>query len=428
MNALLRLVSLCLLGLAVYLGGWYVEGPAFQVVQMGAVTLFIAAGMVALMAGGTRRIELSATECILGGAFLFAMLVAFVRGNPLSAAFGTMFLVVLVSAAVLARQGWTASMDRAIRHAYVALIATVLVVQAGEFLTSVAGTVEYSVGLVRFAPLGMHPNLSGLVYGGGSLLFFQHFLGSTRMHQKLFALLMCTLCLGVVFAASARASLLALGLTGGVAVVLIAWRGSRRARIALTLAALAVVAIALFKAAAIADYLTLMLDLDSPTRGRDSGATGREVIWRDGIALVLSDPLLFFTGRGVRAAGPEVIGFPVESSYINLALEHGVVWGVLVAVSFLTTAWRALRRSFATGVMNPTLFLSGLMLLFILVQSVFNRYLVAVGNPFSLLVLLLLLRLNLNPYRVPSAVAPASRARDRRPVPPVVGPNPVSQP
>ena len=28
-----------------------------------------------------------------------------------------------------------------------------------------------------------HPNLAGLVYGGGSLLFFQHFLSSTRTHQ-----------------------------------------------------------------------------------------------------------------------------------------------------------------------------------------------------------------------------------------------------
>ncbi len=430
MKAFLRFISLCLLGLAIYLGGWYVEGPAFQALQMGAVTLFIGAGFVALLSGGTRRVQLSATECIVGAAFLFAMVVALVRGNPLSTAFGTMFLVVLMSAAVLARQDWTASIDRVFRLAYVALIATVLVVQAGDYLTSVTGTVEYSVGLVRFAPLGMHPNLSGLVYGGGSLLFFQHFLGSTRLHQKLFALLMCALCLSMVFAASARASLLALGLTGGVAVVLIAWRGSRGARIALTLAAFVVVAVGLFKAAAIADYLTLMLDLDSPTRGRDSGATGREVIWRDGIALVLSDPLLFFTGRGVRAAGPEVIGFPVESSYINLALEHGVVLGLLMAGCFVVAAWSALRRSFATGVMNPTLLLSGLMLLFILIQSVFNRYLVAVGNPFSLLVLLLLLRLNLSPAPSPSPArsVPTLPLRDRVLFPPVTGHNAVSQP
>lgn len=428
MNPLIRLASLCLLGLAIYMGGWYVEGSAFQAVQLGAVGMFIAAGFLALMTGGTRRIHLCAAEYIVGGAFVFAMLVAFVRGNALSTEFGAMFLLVLAAAAVLARQPWVASIDGVFRFAYIALIASVLVVQPSEYLTSVVGTVERSVGLVRFAPLGMHPNLSGLVYGGGSLLFFQHFLATPRLHQKLFALLLSALCLSMVLAASARASLLALGLTGLVAVLLIAWRGSSRSRIALTLSAIALVAIGVFQATAIADYLTVILDLDSPTRGTDSGATGREVIWRDGIDLVFSDPLLFFTGRGVRAAGPEVIGFPVESSYINLALEHGAVFGLLIALTFLVTTWRTFGRSFATGVMNPALFVSGLMLVFVLMQSIFNRYLVAVGNPYSLWVLLLLVRLNLGLSWVPSAWAATPSSRDHAPLRHAVGPNAASQP
>ena len=408
MSPLLRFLSLWLFGLAIYLGGWYVEGAAFQAVQMGSVALFIGAGGLALLAGDTRRIELSTPEYIVGGAFLFAMLVAFARENTMSVAYGAMFLMVLISASVLARQPWVPEVDRVFRRVYIALIVSVLVVQPADYLTSVVGTVERSVGLVRFTPLGMHPNLAGLVYGGGSLLFFQHFLSSTRAHQKLFALLMAGLCLSMVLAASARASLLALGVTVAIAVLLIAWRGSRRARTALGLAAIGVLVIGLVKASAIAGYLSTILDLDSPTRGTASGATGREDLWRDGIELVFSDPVLFFTGRGVRAAGPEVIGFPVESSYINLALEHGVVLGGLIALAFLFTAWRALRRGFEAGAMNPVLFLSGLMLLFALVQSVFNRYLIAVGNPFSLLVLLLLLRLNLGPPRLRAAVVPPS--------------------
>lgn len=421
MSPLLRFISLWLLGLSIYMGGWYVDGPAFQAVQMGSVALFIGAGFLALLAGDTRRIEVSTAEYIVGGAFLFAMLVAFARENTMSVAYGTMFLLVLISAAVLARQPWVSTVERVFRLVYIALIASVLVVQPGDYLTSVVGTVERSVGLVRFTPLGMHPNLAGLVYGGGSLLFFQHFLSSTRTHQKLFALLMSGLCLSMVLAASARASLLALGVTGAVAVALIALRGSRRARVALTLATIGVMAIGLVKASAIAGYLSTILDLDSPTRGTASGATGREDLWRDGIELVFSDPVLFFTGRGIRAAGPEVIGFPVESSYINLALEHGVVLGLLIALAFLFTAWRALGRSFATGVMNPALFLSGSMLLFALVQSVFNRYLIAVGNPFSLLILMLLLRLNLGPPRLRAASVPPSPWQDRRPPGTVLG-------
>lgn len=408
MNALFRGLSLWALGTAVYLGGWYADGVPSQAVQMASVALFIGAGFLALVAGDTRRIGLSSAEYVLGGAFVFAMLVAFARESPMSTAFGAMFLMVLASAAVLARQPWVASLDRVFRCVYIALVASVLVTQPGDYLTSVAGTVERSVGLVRFTPLGMHPNLAGLVYGGGSMLFVQHFLSTRRTHQKLFALLMAGLCLSMVLAASARASLLALGVTGVIAVALIAWRGSRRARTALGAAAIGLAAVALAQAGTIARYLGTILDLDSPTRGTASGATGREDLWREGIELVFSDPVLFFTGRGVRAAGPEVIGFPVESSYINLALEHGVLLGFLIVLVFAVTAWRALGRSFHTGAMNPALFLSGSMLLFILVQSIFNRYLIAVGNPFSLLVLLVLLRLGLGTARLRSpAFAPA---------------------
>jgi len=416
MKHLIRLTSQWLLGLSIYLGGWYFEGAAFQMVQLGAVGLLMAAGFLTLLAGNSRRIGISTPEYILGGAFTFAMLVAFVRGNLLSTMFGAMFLLVLVSAALLTRQEDEATIGLIFRRVYLALLVTLLVVQSGDFFTSVVGTTERSVGLVRFAPLGMHPNLSGLVYGGGVLLFLQSFLAATGLRQKVFSLAVVVICLGVVLAASARASLLALGVTGVVATLLLAGRGSSRVRMALVVSVFVVLGLGLFKADDIANYLTIILDLDSPTRGVNSGATGRADIWRDGIELAFSDPVLLFTGRGVRAAGPEVIGFPVESSYINLALENGVVSGLLIASTFVVTTWRALSKSIQAGLVNPALFMSGLMLLFILTQSIFNRYLIAVGNPFSLLILFLLLRLNLSAIAARTDAAPVLHPQDRLPL------------
>lgn len=412
MKHLSRRTSQWLLGLAIYLGGWYFEGAAFQMVQLGAVCLFVAAGFLTLVAGNSRRIGISAPEYILGGAFTFAMLVAFVRGNLLSTMFGAMFLLVLVSAALLTRQEDDADIGLIFRRVYLALLVTILVVQPGDFFTSVVGTTVRSVGLVRFAPLGMHPNLSGLVYGGGALLFLQSFLSATSLRKKVFSLAVVAMCLSVVLAASARASLLALGVATVVATLLLAGRGSSRVRMALFVSVFVVLGVGLFKADDIANYLTIILDLDSATRGVNSGATGRADIWRAGIELVFSDPVLLFTGWGVRAAGPDVIGFPVESSYINLALEHGVALGTLIALTFIVTAWRALSKSIQVGLVNPALFINGLMLLFVLTQSIFNRYLIAVGNPFSLLTLFLLLRLNLNANFSPGA-APASPSQDR---------------
>src|SRR5450830_648940 len=295
-----RLTSQWLLGLSIYVGGWLSQGGAFQLVQLGAVGLFLAAGFLTLVAGDSRRIGISAPEYILGGAFTFAMLVAFARGNLLSTMFGAMFLLVLVSAALLTRQQDEADIGLVFRRAYLALLVTLLVVQPGDFFTSVVGTTVRGVGLVRFEPLGMHPNLSGLVYGGGALLFLQNFLASNSPQKKVFSLAVVMICLGVVLAASARASLLALGMTGAVATLLLAWRGTSRLRMALAVSAFVVLGVGLYKADDIANYLTVILDLNSSTRGVNSGATGRTDIWRNGIELAFSDPVLLFTGRGIR--------------------------------------------------------------------------------------------------------------------------------
>jgi exopolysaccharide production protein ExoQ len=187
-------------------------------------------------------------------------------------------------------------------------------------------------------------------------------------------------------------ALAAAGLTG---ITLIALRGSRRSRVSLVLAALIGVMVIFFKRADIKEYLSLILDLDSPTRGVDSGATGRTDIWQAGIELVFSDAVRLFTGRGIRSALPEIIGFPVESSYINLALEHGLFFGSLIVLAFVVTAWRALQQGLQPGQHRYQLFMAGLMLVFILAQSIFNRYLIGVGNPYSLWILVLTLQLNL---------------------------------
>jgi exopolysaccharide production protein ExoQ len=405
------------LGGAIYLTGWYYEGPALQASQMGAISLLLMAGFFSAMSSETRRIRPCLVEWLFGIAFLFAMLVAWMTGNVLSTLYGAMLLLVLVAIGFLVRHRRAGELIAVFRWAYVALVATLLLLEAQPLFESLAGSVQYSLGLVRYQPLGMNPNLSGLVYGGGALLFFQRCLAADRLPQKLFALAIVAMCLFVLLAASARASMLALAISGAVGAVLIALRGSRRSRVSLLLAALIGVGAVLWHWAAIKDYLSLILDIDSPTRGVDSGATGRTEIWRAGIDLVFSNDVLLFTGRGIRSALPEVIGFPVESSYINLALEHGIVFGTLIAMTFVVTAWRSLQRGLQPGAPRYQLFLAGLMIVFMLAQSFFNRYLIGVGNPYSLWILVLVLQIHLGvmhqtaPHRRAPGPRPTGRAR-----------------
>ncbi|QRR34234.1 hypothetical protein JNX00_21830 [Hydrogenophaga sp. YM1] len=395
MRGLSTQLSRWLLGGAIYLTGWYYEGPALQAAQMGAISLLLMAGFFSLLSGDTLRIRPSLVEWLFSAAFLFAMLVAWARGNALSTMYGAMLLLVLAAIALMVRHGRADGLVAVFRWAYVALLGTLLLVEPQALFASLAGHVEYGQGLVRYQPLGMHPNLSGLVYGGGALLFFQHSLAVRQRPRQLFALAMAGLCLCVLLAASARAGMLALAITGATGVTLIAWRGSRRARMGLALAVLAGLALVLLKWADIKDYLSLILDVDSPTRGVESGATGRTDLWRAGVELVFSDGALLFTGRGIRSALPEIIGFPVESSYINLALEHGLFFGSLIVLAFAVTGCRALKHGLQAQPPHYPLFMAGLMVVFILAQSVFNRYLIGVGNPYSLWILVLILQLNL---------------------------------
>ncbi|KRC10453.1 hypothetical protein ASE11_20770 [Hydrogenophaga sp. Root209] len=395
MRELTSKLSLWLLGGSIYLTGWYYEGPALQAAQMGAISLLLLAGFLSALSGDTRRIRPSLVEWVFAIAFLFAMLVAWMTGNVLSTMYGAMLLLVLVSIAFLIRHRGAAELIAVFRWAYVALVGTLLLLEHQALFASLSGSVEYGLGLVRYQPLGMNPNLSGLVYGGGALLFFQRYLAAHKSSQKVFALAIVAMCLFVLLAASARASMLALAVAGVTGVTLIALRGSRRSRMSLVLAAFVGLIVILYKWADIKDYLSLILDIDSPTRGVDSGATGRTEIWRAGFALVFSDPVLLFTGRGIRSALPEVIGFPVESSYINLALEHGVFFGSLITLVFVVTACRALQQGLKPGQYRYQLFMVGLMLVFMLAQSFFNRYLIGVGNPYSLWILVLILQVNL---------------------------------
>ncbi|MBT9463774.1 O-antigen ligase family protein [Hydrogenophaga sp.] len=394
------------LGGSIYLTGWYYEGPALQASQMGAISLLLMAGFFSALSGDTLRIRPSPVEWLFGIAFLFAMLVGWMTGNVLSTMYGAMLLLVLLAIAFLVRHSRAADLIAVFRWAYVALVGTLLLLEHQALFASLSGSVEYGLGLVRYQPLGMNPNLSGLVYGGGALLFFQRYLAAQKGSQKAFALAMVVLCLFVLLAASARAGMLALGVAGSTGISLIALRGSRRSRMSLVFAAFIGLMVVVFKWADIKEYMSLILDLDSPTRGVESGATGRTDIWRAGIELVFSDGTLLFTGRGIRSALPEIIGFPVESSYINLALEHGLFFGSLITLAFVITACRALQQGLKPGHSRYQLFMVGLMFVFMLAQSFFNRYLIGVGNPYSLWILVLILQVNLK------SISPAPIGRE----------------
>ena len=109
--------------------------------------------------------------------------------------------------------------------------------------------------------------------------------------------------------------------------------------------------------------------------------------------MLFNDPMKFVLGGGFRSSGPDVIGFSTESSYITILLESGVFIGAAVILVFAYSPIKALKLTSPQDRHASSLILVASFLTFVIVESIFNRYLLAIGNPTSLLSLLVLFTL-----------------------------------
>ena len=360
-----------------------------QVAQFLSIGLLISSSILALLAGRVKRIPAQPLERILMVAFSWAILVPYFSGNTVSVLYGILFCLALASIACLCRDRNPEQVFALFRWVYLALILSILATQSQELFASLGGSETREIGLVRYTPLGMHTNQAGFVYGGGVLLFLQQVIDSNRKSQKIICAIGALACVAIVMAASARAALLALGVAGLVGMSLLTIRHSARFRAILAIGIVSAGAVLFVYSFEVGAYLTLILDLESDTRGLDSGGTGRFELWQSGVSLLLSDPIAMLAGSGLRSAGQENIGFYVESSYINLALEVGIIFAVIIVSRIIFLAYKLLGNFPNSAEMGNRRMFIGLMLVFAATQSIFNRYLLAVGNPYSLVVFFL---------------------------------------
>jgi hypothetical protein len=250
-------------------------------------------------------------------------------------------------------------------------------------------------GLVRFMPLGATPNLSGYIFGGGAILMARRAVVSNNTKERMImaggALCSCLF----VLAASARSSLVALAVAGAVAIIFefgvrrfFAVKWVRIGLVAFTI-------LGLVFSDKIGAYFDRMLALESDTRGLASGGTGRTGLWARGIATLFEDPMTFAFGGGFRSSSSDLIGFSTESSYITILLDSGAFIGAAIILVFCYSPIKALRITSPENRHSSALILLASFMTFLIVESVFNRYLLAIGNPTSLMSLLMLFALSM---------------------------------
>lgn len=234
---------------------------------------------------------------------------------------------------------------------------------------------------LRFSPFNMHPNLGGLVFGGHAL-FACYLYSSTRRYLPLFALF-GVLDLGLVLATGSRAGLLALVLVAAGTLAMTYRSLDARAKHYLWLGLLLGGAVLICFGGSLGNHLNRLLELDSTTRGFESGGSGRIDLWRQGIELIGSSWRLMLLGGGLRWSVDDNIGFLTENSYITIVLDSGLVAGGVLIMAMVHAVYRA------GGALRISPYDREAVALFMigaygLIESLFNRYLFAIGNPFSL--------------------------------------------
>jgi len=233
----------------------------------------------------------------------------------------------------------------------------------------------------RLAPLGNHPDLAGLIFSGLVIPLLARF-GRARAAERGLILGAVGGAVAIVLATGARGGLAAF--TASAALLIGETLVFDRRKRGWLLAALSAIGlVALLFAGPLLAYVTRVLELDSATRGLDSGGTGRFELWARGANAILDMNAAMLVGGGFRSANPDYIGFSTESSYVTLTLEFGLIGALLL----LSQLWLWLQPARGAG---RDLFFVRWFILFMLIESVFNRYLIAIGNPISLMFLMVL--------------------------------------
>jgi len=133
------------------------------------------------------------------------------------------------------------------------------------------------------------------------------------------------------------------------------------------------------------EYVDQVLQLSQDQRGLDTGLTGRWDRWKVIIG-VFTDGT-FMVGRGIRTSDET----PIDNGYLVILYEIGLVPLILITWRYFSVSRRYFRGYFrSTNPEERGLCLAySLLLAVFLVNNIVARFLFSVGNPYSLVALLI---------------------------------------
>lgn len=246
-------------------------------------------------------------------------------------------------------------------------------------------------GLFRFSPFENHPNLTGHIFGLAAVISFGSLLVPHRKVIKFSIAAVGLISLLFVLASSSRGGLFAAIISLGLILTIWAkdnfFERNNRWPLIVMLFIFISFSVGLLLQSDIWFYLTELLQLDSTTRGLDSGLTGRTAAWPAVFNKVLEDAGAVFWGFGFRSWDTWAEGdLAIDNSYVELIHDFGYPIAVLFFIQFLMSirCFAAPRRIYSVAyIIVGAAF-------FALAESIVTRYMVGIGNPASLFIMFLL--------------------------------------
>lgn len=254
----------------------------------------------------------------------------------------------------------------------------------------------------RLLPSHTHPNTIGFIFAGFAGLFLWRIL-DRRLYlasRGLYFALFCAAS-GTIFLAQSRASMLAIVCAVIWIAVLAITRASQGKPVYVRYAIIILVVVMFGGIIAMvakpsyldegASYLTRVLHIDTRSRGIGSDLSGRIPRWKTAVS-ALAENGRWAIGSGYRSSLKR-LGFSIDNGYLTIWYEGGLFLLLFTAGQLTWCVWitskryleeRDNQRRWVFAALGSTIII-------FLINNIFDRYLLGIGNPFSLLGLFILL-------------------------------------
>lgn len=365
-----------------------------QFFQVGGVFLFIASifflkkKRVNLSRRGVWIDEMSIVVLLL---IPFFSIIALVFFGDIELVFQTLiFMSAAFAAKYISLEMDIKSIAVSFLNASVLMILAVLIFQSDNLIESLALAEAYGAGRIRFSPFENHPNLTGHIFGVCCVVSFVYSYWAKCKSGLYFysAAVVCIFSFLFVAAASSRGGILATT-AGVISFLVLNWYRRNSIKSILVggfiLFFLLIGFYIYFDPFGEGGYISELFELNSEYRGVDSGLTGRSDNWPIIVFKSLEDVQGILLGHGIRSWSTDLQGIATDSSYVNQLWESGLILSVLLFLIIFRKLFKLAlgMRSFEKDIVFSVIF-------FTMVESIVARYMLGIGNPASLLILIFL--------------------------------------